>query len=331
MRTTGLGSMPGRDFRAATRVVADLSDELLAWPELPQRDESSAMIGRTLGLLAQPGELDTDGWRLAAGRGSAQERAARWWRTDLDDFEELTQGHEGTIKVAMAGPWTLAASVRLAYPTMNHVISDPGACRDIWQALAQGAADLAGRLRQRFGRPIIVQLDEPMIGAVLHGGLPTFSGLDRYRIPDLDEVLTSWRQLIGAARQVSGVEQVWLHCCGPDFDVDLAGRAGFDALALDTRFWDSALFEACQAWLADGHTIALGVVRTDQVSVPPTDRIVADALEILRRLELPAELLDAQVVLTPACGLGAWPMPDAAQLLQRLTQAAELVAERIRG
>ena len=81
MRTTGMGSMPGRDFREATRVVADLSGALLAWPELPQRDASSAMIGRTLGLLAQPCELATDGWRLAAARDSAQQRAARWWRT----------------------------------------------------------------------------------------------------------------------------------------------------------------------------------------------------------------------------------------------------------
>ena len=73
------------------------------------------------------------------------------------------------------------------------------------------------------------------------------------------------------------------------------------------------------------------MVRTDQVEVPPVDRIVTDALQILRRLELPADLLDAQMVLTPACGLGGWPMPDAAQLLQRLMAAAELVAERILG
>ena len=331
MRTTGMGSMPGRDFREATRVVADLSGALLAWPELPQRDASSAMIGRTLGLLAQPCELATDGWRLAATRDSAQQRAARWRRTDLDDFEELTQNHEGTIKVALAGPWTLAAAVRLPYPTMNHVISDPGACRDIWQALAQGTADLAESLQRRFGRPVVVQLDEPLIGAVLSGDLSTFSGLDRYRVPDREEVRGGWGQVVDAGHQVSGVEQVWLHSCASGIDVGLVDRAGFDGLALDTRFLDSALVDECQAWLADGHTLALGVVRTDQVEVPPVDRIVTDALQILRRLELPADLLDAQMVLTPACGLGGWPMPDAAQLLQRLMAAAELVAERILG
>ena len=137
--------------------------------------------------------------------------------------------------------------------------------------------------------------------------------------------------MVDAGHQVSGVEQVWLHSCASGIDVGLVDRAGFDGLALDTRFLDSALVDECQAWLADGHTLALGVVRTDQVEVPPVDRIVTDALQILRRLELPADLLDAQMVLTPACGLGGWPMPDAAQLLQRLMAAAELVAERILG
>ncbi|MGB3954210.1 MAG: methionine synthase, partial [Brooklawnia sp.] len=63
MRTTGLGSMPGRDFRAATRVVAEVFEAVLAMPEVPLRDASSAIIGRTLGLLAQPCELDATGWR----------------------------------------------------------------------------------------------------------------------------------------------------------------------------------------------------------------------------------------------------------------------------
>ena len=320
-----MGSMPGRDFREATRVVADLSGALLAWPELPQRDASSAMIGRTLGLLAQPCELATDGWRLAATRDSAQQRAARWWRTDLDDFEELTQNHEGTIKVALAGPWTLAAAVRLPYPTMNHVISDPGACRDIWQALAQGTADLAESLQRRFGRPVVVQR-RTLIGAVLSGDLSTFSGLDRYRVPDREEVHGGWGRwsMPGTRSRVSNrcgctvvrpgstsaCRQGWVRRAGlghplPGFGAGrrmpgLAGRRPHSPWECPHRPGGGA----------------------------PVDRIVTDALQILRRLELPADLLDAQSGAHPRLWAGGWPMPDAAQLLQRLMAAAELVAER---
>lgn len=183
MIITALGSMPGRDFRESTRIVADLLPDLLAWPELPARDASSAMIGRTLGLLEQPCELTADGWRLAARADAAQRRAQRWWSSDLDDIEELTQDYGGALKVALAGPWTLATSVRLAHPTMTHVLADEGACRDLTQALAEAVAQLASRLVARLGRRLIVQLDEPVIGAVLGGTLPTFSGCTATQCP----------------------------------------------------------------------------------------------------------------------------------------------------
>ncbi len=329
MRTTGLGSMPGRDFRAATRVVAEVSEAVLAMPEVPLRDASSAIIGRTLGLLAQPCELDATGWRLAAGSGAAQQRAARWWRTDLDDFEELSHGHGGTVKVALAGPWTLAAAVRLGHPTMNHVITDPGACRDVWQALAEAATELAARLTGRLNRPVILQVDEPMIGAALGGELATFSGLDRYRTPDTDEVLTGWRELVHSVQQVPGVEQVWLHSCAPGVDIDLAGRAGFGGLALPAEFvCDAPMIDQCHGWLDAGRTLALGVARTDQADLATVDQLVTQAMKALRPLEPTAPQLTDQFVLTPDCGLAGWPMRSAGLLLERLAEAARLVAER---
>lgn len=327
MRISALGSMPGTDFREATRMVADLLPDLLAWPELPARDASSAMIGRTLGLLEQPANLTADGWRLAASSDTAQQRAARWWRNDLDDFEELTQHHEGALKVAVTGPWTLASAVRLAHPTMNHVISDPGACRDLGQALAEGIAELVGRLG-RLGRELVVQLDEPAIGAVLGGELATFSGLQRYRTPEADEVLASWRWSVEAIKGAGAVP--WLQSCAPGLDLGQVGRAGFDGVALDARFIDDRALDAIGGWLDAGATLGLGIARTDQVRVPAVDELVAEALRTLRPLEMDPELLDANVVLTPACGLAGWPAGAAAQLLERLAPAAELVAEQLR-
>ncbi len=328
MKSTGIGSMPGKDFREATRMVVDLSTDLLAWPEVPGRDACSSMVGRTAGLLEQACNLTGDGWRLAGRPDAAQRRAARWWSNDLDDFEELTQGFEGTLKIAVTGPWTLASQVRLGHPTMSHVLADPGACRDLAQALAAGVVELTTRLQARLAHPVIVQMDEPAAAAVLAGGLPTFSGLDRYRTPDADEVLGAWREVIVAAQGVPGNAQVWLHSCAPGIDPDLLMRAGFDGLAVEPQHLD---LDAAGDWLDAGHTLALGVVRTDQPQVPGVDEITRSALEPLRRLGVDPATAADRVVLTPGCGLAGWSMRDAAAILDRLGQASGLVAEQLQG
>ena len=51
-------------------------------------------------------------------------------------LEELTQGFDGTLKVQVAGPWTLAATVERQRG--DKVLADVGARRDLAQALAEG-------------------------------------------------------------------------------------------------------------------------------------------------------------------------------------------------
>ncbi len=330
MRYTGLGSMPGTDFREACRVVLDLSDDLIGFPEVPLRDAASGMVGRTAGLLELPMTLDGDGWRLAAATGIQQARSTRWWRNDCDDFEELSQDHAGIVKMAVVGPWTMAASVRASHPTMNHVLADPGACRELGQALAEAAGELVGQLSQRLGREVWLQIDEPMIGGVLRGEISGFSGLHHYRVPDDDEVLDAWRGMVDAGH-AAGAGQVWLHSCACGTPFVLARKAGFDALSADARHADAADWDLVGEHLDAGGTLALGVTRTDHVILPSVDQIVSSGYEWLRPLELDPELLGAQVVLTPACGLGTWPHAEAVGLLKRLAQASPLLAERLRG
>jgi len=329
VRVTGLGSMPGDDMRETVRVVRDLLPDIFAWPELPGRGPASGMIGRTLGLLGQPCVLDADGWRLASAVSAPQVRSERWWHSDLDDIEELTLDASAPVKVAFAGPWTLAASVRLAHPTMDHVIADEGACRDVAQALAEGVADRVATISSRLGRPVLVQLDEPAAPAVLGGTLPTFSGLHRYRTPGRDEVEGAWRLVVEAVGGMPAVEGVWMHCCAPGLDLGAIERTGFTGAALDARHLTDRSLDDVGGWLESGRTLALGVARTDQVIVPPVDGLVDAAAGLLRPLGLDPDLLDAGVVLTPACGLGTWPADAARAVLERLGSAAPLVAERL--
>ena len=51
-------------------------------------------------------------------------------------FEELAQGYQGPLKIAVGGPWTLAASIER--PRGDRLLADYGARRDVGQSLAEG-------------------------------------------------------------------------------------------------------------------------------------------------------------------------------------------------
>ena len=67
---------------------------------------------------------------------------------DLDELAEAYDGYVGPLKVQVAGPWTLAASLRLNRG--ERVVADPGAVADLVASLADGIAGL--RLRRAAAR-----------------------------------------------------------------------------------------------------------------------------------------------------------------------------------
>jgi Cobalamin-independent synthase, Catalytic domain len=170
---TAIGSMPGTDpVDAAALVFGELPD-LPYLPELPDRGPGADLIGRGASLLLDlPVELVPSGWRLTAHRGLDLRRARDLLAWDLDALESAAQGYDGALKLQVAGPWTLAASVEL--PSGHKVISDAGAVRDLVSSLAEGlAAHLAAVRAQVPGAAPVLQLDEPSLPAVLAGRIPT--------------------------------------------------------------------------------------------------------------------------------------------------------------
>jgi hypothetical protein len=89
---TGVGSMPGDDFREVTRMVLGVLEDLPFMPELPARSEAASMTGRAVAMLADLGaDLQPAGWRLTDAPGRDQRRARSLLAQDLDVVEELTQ------------------------------------------------------------------------------------------------------------------------------------------------------------------------------------------------------------------------------------------------
>lgn len=317
----GVGSMPGDDYAESLRVVVGETPDLVAIPELPARGVQAAMTGRGMGILAELGaDLQPAGWRLTgAGSGADQRRARSMLAQDLDTVEEQLQGFEGLLKVQIAGPWTLAATVER--PRGDRILADHGGRRDLAQSLAEGIrehlASVAGRVP---GASLILQIDEPALPAVLAAQIPTASGWGRHRSIDKPEADTALR-LVAEAGRDSGARTV-LHSCASDVPVALIAGAGFDALSFDLSLtspgdvWASAFDNGLDLWPGVIPSLDAGGV---------SDSVLGRRVEeFFRALGFDINDHADRLVVTPTCGLaGASPTWAKTALALARTVAAQ--------
>lgn len=300
---TGVGSWPGTDPRAAAEIVVGELPALPHLPELPARGIGADMIGRAAALLVDmPLDTSTTGYRLAQRVGAATRTARDLLARDLDALEEAWElaGRRGTdqpVKVQAVGPLTLASQVELFGG--HRVLTDRGALRDVTESLAEGIAAHVADAARRLESPIVVQLDEPALPAVLAGSLPGVSILQAPRAlpePEALDLLQRAIERVGAP--------VLVHCCGSDVPWALlrgsgAAMIGFDVSALRTSDLDGVgeLLDA-------GVDLAFGLVPTTAPDRAPGWRELAEpATRLLDRLGFSRELLSSRVTVTPSCGL----------------------------
>lgn len=325
-RATGLGSWPGTDAREAAVTARDLlgvDGGLPYLPELPGRGPGADIIGRGAGLLVDmPVDLQPSGWRFVDRAGHDAARTAALRAEDLDTAAEVYEGYAGDLKVQVAGPWTLAASVELTRG--ERALVDGGATRDLVDSLAEGirrvVADLA---RLVPGARVVLQVDEPSLPAVLDGSLPTASGYGRVRAVD-PQVAARGIQSVLAAYDGPTV----LHCCHPRAPLPLMRSTGVGAVSIDLTNASPARWESVAATLEDGIDVYAGVLATDG-----TTRAVAarDAvLDGFERADLQARALD-RVVVTPTCGLAGLTSQGARDVLRTALDVARALSEKAEG
>ena len=102
------------------------------------------------------------------------------------------------MKTQVAGPWTLTAGVELR--TGHRVLTDRGAVAEFTASLAEGLRAHVDELARRTGAPVVVQIDEPTLPAVLAGSLPTPSGYGTVRTVPGAEARAGLAELVAAAR-----------------------------------------------------------------------------------------------------------------------------------
>jgi methionine synthase II (cobalamin-independent) len=210
-------------------------------------------------------------------------------------------------------------------PRGDRVLADSGARRDLAQSLAEGLAEMVLEMRRRLPETTpLVQLDEPLLPAVLAGSVATASGLSRHRPVEVPEVSTALSQLVERLRVVE--TDVLVHCCAADPPVEELRGAGtrgglFDLDQLAGQEWD-AIGPALEA----GWEVGLGAAPTDRVLT--ADQLARRVLPALRDLGVEPSRSD-QLILTPACGLASATRTSAIAALRALRSAADIVAEQL--
>lgn len=326
---TGVGSLPLEDRDEAARIAVGELPDFPHLAELPARGVGADLVGRGASLLVDLHvDLQPAGWRLVDRAGADERRARSFLGADVDALEIAAYGYSGPLKVQVAGPLTLAASVELNRG--GAAVSDGGARRDLAASLAEGVSLFVADVARRVpGASVVLQLDEPSLPAVLAGSIPTVSGFGRVRALDVAEASGLLGTVVAAAG--AGVPVV-VHCCAPVVPVGVIASAGAVAVSLDVSLLDSSVLSELAEAVDAGLALWPGVVPSLRPSTPPSDRELAQRIVGLwRRLDQNPAAMAARTVVTPSCGL-AGADPDWARRAYTLARTtgrafAELTAE----
>ncbi|WP_262365418.1 vitamin-B12 independent methionine synthase [Gordonia sp. OPL2] len=320
---TGVGSMPGTDPREAAAIVNGELD-LAHLAELPARGQGADMVGRMAAVLVDlPMDAGTWGYRLA-GRGSSVARRARdFLNADLDAVEELwdTAGFIGTdrpFKLQVCGPFTLSASVEL--PAGHKVLRDRGAWRDVIASTAEGVAQLVGEVHRRLGATVVVQLDEPMIGAVLDGAVRPLTRFDTIPAVPLPEVADA----LGGLADTVGRPVIVHSCARPRWD--LVDRLRQVAWSLDVTDPTSDDLDGIGSLIDRGGILLAGCVPSSGDRRVRAETVATGLAALIDRIGLDRKVLSQNVIVTPTCGLAGATSDWATTALGLCAQAGDLLA-----
>lgn len=317
---TGVGSWPGDDPAEALRIILGELPDLPHLPELPARGPGADMIGRTAGLLVELAVvLQPSGWRFTDHPGRDASRTHGYLAHDLDTLEELAADAEGPIKVQVAGPWTLAASIETR--SGERALADAGAVRDVAASLAEGVAAHIQEVQRRVpNATVLLQLDEPSLPGVLAGTVPTASGFSRIRSVEPPLAEDTLRRVIEKAGAFPIV-----HCCAARVPYALLRAAGAKAISVDARLIrdEDAIGEAVEA----GTAFLMGMIPGRDTTLPVPAKSITRVRELWRRLGLSPKSLAESVVVTPSCGLAGATPSYARRALAHCREAARILRE----
>ena len=311
----GLGELPGASIIAAADIVAGETGDLRQLPILPARGVD--VVGLTTGIL--PGINVDAGPRSWVLSTRPQLRTRRMWdrvEADLDQCEQAWGTRIDAVKIQVAGPWTLSASIELS--NGHRALTDAGALRDLTESLISGIRDYSADVRARFDTEVYVQLDEPLLAQVRDGSLPGTSQFDE--IPSINDADLGER----LAGVIERAEVRYLNQTGYPPLWKVAQVAGVETcqVTLDT-VRGSEQYDGMGHALAAGMRVGLGMTRAGDDHDPR--HLAVDVARMWDELGLDRTLLTHAVDVHPRGGLANCTLLDAAAALRTARTVADML------
>ena len=200
------------------------------------------------------------------------------------------------------------------------------------------------------GATLLVQLDEPSLPAVAHGGIPSPSGLTRVREVDQEVLRAKLREVLAATRAYTIV-----HCCASGYPFEIITGAGADAVSFDLSLLNHRDYDKLAETVEGGSGLLIGALSVtalagdsarpsargseggrraarqrdeDEERTRLTPQGTANAIrEVWQRIGLPPAACAEQVVITPACGLAGVSPDQARDALRWCREAARILPE----
>ena len=291
----GLGELPGASIIAAADIVAGETGDLRQLPILPARGVD--VVGLTTGVL--PGINVDAGPRSWVLSTRPQLRTRRIWdrvEADLDQCEQAWGTRIDAVKIQVAGPWTLSASIELS--NGHRALTDTGALRDLTESLIAGI--------------------QPLLAQVRDGSLPGTSQFDE--IPSINDVDLGER----LAGVIERAEVRYLNQTGYPPLWKVAQVAGVETcqVTLDT-VRGSEQYDGMGHALAAGMRVGLGMTRAGDDRDPR--HLAVDVARMWDELGLDRTLLTHAVDVHPRGGLANCTLLDAAAALRTARTVADML------
>ena len=311
----GLGELPGASILAAADIVAGETGDLRQLPILPACGVD--VVGLTTGIL--PGINVDAGPRSWVLSTRPQLRTRRIWdrvEADLDQCEQAWGTRIDAVKIQVAGPWTLSASIELS--NGHRALTDTGALRDLTESLIAGIQEYSADVQARFDTEVYVQLDEPLLAQVRDGSLPGTSQFDE--IPSINDVDLGER----LAGVIERAEVRYLNQTGYPPLWKVAQVAGVETcqVTLDT-VRGSEQYDGMGHALAAGMRVGLGMTRAGDDRDPR--HLAVDVARMWDELGLDRTLFTHAVDVHPRGGLANCTLLDAAAALRTARTVADML------
>ena len=311
----GLGELPGASILAAADIVAGETGDLRQLPILPACGVD--VVGLTTGIL--PGINVDAGPRSWVLSTRPQLRTRRIWdrvEADLDQCEQAWGTRIDAVKIQVAGPWTLSASIELS--NGHRALTDTGALRDLTESLIAGIQEYSADVRARFDTEVYVQLDEPLLAQVRDGSLPGTSQFDE--IPSINDADLGER----LAGVIERAEVRYLNQTGYPPLWKVAQVAGVETcqVTLDTVRGNEQ-YDGMGYALAAGMRVGLGMTRAGDDRDPR--HLAVDVARMWDELGLDRTLFTHAVDVHPRGGLANCTLLDAAAALRTARTVADML------